>query len=342
MATQPVLSVRGLTVEYATSEGVVHAVTDVSFDVFAQETLGIVGESGSGKTATCLAILGLLQAPAGRIAGGEILFRGSDLTRLKSKDYQRLRGGGIAMIFQESTSSLNPVATVGHQLTEAIRAHQRALSRTDRRTAAVALLRLVGLPEPERQYRQYPHELSGGMRQRVMIAIAIANDPTILVADEPTTALDVTIQAQIVTVLQRVREESDAATLLVTHDLGLISQIADRVIVMYAGRVMEQGNVFAVLESPRHPYTIGLLTSVPRLSGETDRLVPIPGQPPSLVSLGDGCPFQPRCALSQGRSRCREEIPGLRPIGSAQHLTACHFADELENDGEQCPPRDRR
>lgn len=333
---EPLLAVRNLTVEYVTAEGVVHAVTDVSFDVFPRETLGLVDESGSGKTATCLAILGLLPTPAGQVVGGEVLFKGLDLTRASSRVLRRFRGRDISMVLQESISALDPVVSIGDQISEAIRVHNRSMSRTRRRDAAIELLELVGVPDPKERYRRYPHELSGGMRQRVIIAIAIANRPTFLIADEPTTALDVTIQAQIVEVLRRAQVESHAATLLVTHDLGLVSQIADRVVVMYAGRVVEAGDVYAIFESPRHPYTIGLLESMPRLTGSSEWLTPIPGQPPSLLDNHRGCPFEPRCSLSRERSRCREEIPRLRPIGAGQ-AAACHFAEELDSQRGAAP-----
>ena len=329
-SSTPVLEVRNLTVEYATDEGIVHAVTHVSFRLHPRETLGIVGESGSGKTATCLAILGLLRAPVGRVVEGEVLFRGVDLVSLKGRALRQLRGRDIAMIFQESASALNPVATIGRQVSESVRVHNRSLSKARLRSEAIELLRLVGIPEPEERYDRYPHEFSGGMRQRVMIAMAIANRPAVLIADEPTTALDVTIQAQIFEVFERVRQGTDAAALLVTHDLGLVSQAADRIIVMYAGRVVEAGDVFAVFESPRHPYTIGLLDSVPRLRGGNEWLTPIPGQPPSLLRVSPGCPFQPRCSLSQGRERCLQEVPILREIEADGHVVACHFAEELD------------
>ena len=324
----PVLSVQGLTVEYATAEGTVHAVTDLSFELYPHETLGIVGESGSGKTATCLAICGLLPEPTGRIVEGVIEFRGANLARLKSKELRKLRGAGIAMIFQESASALNPVATIGRQISEALRVHRGDMSRSAIRAKSVGLLETVGIPEASKRYDQYPHELSGGMRQRVMIAIAIANNPTVLVADEPTTALDVTIQAQIVEVLQAAQRVSGAATILVTHDLGLVSLMADRVIVMYAGRVVEAADVYSLFSAPRHPYTIGLLASVPRLTGDIDRLTPIPGQPPSLLTTPAGCPFAPRCSLCNGRSLCHEQQPDLRHIGQGGRV-ACHFAEEL-------------
>jgi oligopeptide/dipeptide ABC transporter ATP-binding protein len=326
----PLLSVRGLSVEYATTEGIVHAVNEVSFDLFPRETLSLVGESGSGKTATCLALLGLLPAPSGRIVAGQVLFKGNDLTKLTGKSLRKLRGREISMILQESISALNPVMTVGDQISEAIRVHNRSLSRAKRRAASLELLELVGIPDPAARYSRYPHELSGGLRQRVMIAIAIANRPALLIADEPTTALDVTIQAQIVEVLRRAQEESHAATLLVTHDLGLVSQTADRVAVMYAGRVVESGDVHGIFSAPRHPYTIGLLQSMPRLRGDTEWLTPIPGQPPSLLNAHIGCPFEPRCSLSRGRTRCRQELPKLRRVGEGSQVAACHFAEELE------------
>jgi oligopeptide/dipeptide ABC transporter ATP-binding protein len=332
-AQAPLLSVRNLCVEYTTTEGTIHAVTEVSFDIFPRETLGLVGESGSGKTATCLAILGLLRAPGGRVTGGQVLFKGADLTRLGAREFRKLRGREISMILQESISALNPVMTIGDQISEAIRAHNAGHSRAKRRRLAIELLDLVGIPEPSARYKRYPHELSGGMRQRAMIAIAIANRPPLLIADEPTTALDVTIQAQIVDVLKRAQEESGAATLLVTHDLGLVSQIADRIVVMYAGKVVETGDIHATFASPRHPYTIGLLESVPRITGEAEWLTPIPGQPPSLLEPPPGCPFHPRCFLSNSRARCRDETPMLREIAAGQ-LAACHFAEELEAQGE--------
>jgi oligopeptide/dipeptide ABC transporter ATP-binding protein len=328
-APEPVLAVRNLCVEYTTRAGSVHAVSDVSFDIFPHETLGLVGESGCGKTATCLAILGLLRAPGGKVTGGEVIFRGADLTRLTAKAFRRLRGRDVSMILQESVSALNPVATIGHQIAEAIKVHNRKLPRAERRAAVLELLHQVGIPQPSLRYNRYPHELSGGMRQRVMIAIAIANRPSLLIADEPTTALDVTIQAQIVDVLKHVQRQSHASTLLVTHDLGLVSQTANRVIVMYAGSIVETGDVMTIFGLPRHPYTVGLHQSVPRLSGPTTRLTPIPGQPPSLLGEHTGCPFQPRCFLSRNRRRCLDEAPALREIGTVGHTVACHFAEEL-------------
>jgi oligopeptide/dipeptide ABC transporter ATP-binding protein len=326
----PLLSVRNLSVEYSTADGTVHAVSDISFDVFPRETVGLVGESGCGKTATCLAILGLLRPPVGRVAGGEVLFRGDDLTKMHGKTLRKLRGREISLILQESISALNPVKTIGAQINEAIRVHNRSLSRAATRSLALELLAIVGIPEPRVRYGRYPHELSGGMRQRAMIAIAIANGPSLLVADEPTTALDVTIQAQIVEVLKRAQDESHAATLLITHDLGLVSQVANRIVVMYAGRIVESGDVYTIFASPRHPYTVGLLASRPRLSGNAEWLTPIPGQPPSLLGRPAGCPFQPRCVHSNGRQRCIDEMPVLRRVAGRSQLAACHFAEEIE------------
>ena len=233
------------------------------------------------------------------------------------------------MIFQDPMTSLNPVLKIGYQLSEAIKAH-RGINDDAAKRRGVELLELVGIPQAERRYSQYPHEFSGGMRQRAMIAMAIANEPSLLIADEPTTALDVTIQAQILEVLKTAQEETHAATVLITHDLGIIAEMAHRVVVMYAGRIAELGDVHTIFASPRHPYTVGLMESLPRVTVDEDWLRPIPGQPPSLIHIPPGCAFHPRCFLSQGRLRCREEVPAARPIGEAKHLTACHFAEELE------------
>ena len=313
----PVLSIRGLTVEFDTEDGVVHAVTDVSYDVRPGEVLGVVGESGAGKSVTVLSVLGLVPVPPGRIVSGEALFQGEDLLRVPPKRLQELRGDRISMIFQDPATSLNPVLTVGDQISEAILAHgEEETSAAAAQTRTIELLELVGVPFAERRFHQYPHELSGGMRQRAMIAMAIANSPSVLVADEPTTALDVTIQAQILEVLETARRETQAAIVLITHDLGVVAELADRVVVMYAGRVVESGDVYEIFEAPRHPYTLGLMRSLARLDSDTAGLEPIPGQPPSLVVLPPGCPFHPRCALSQGREPCRTEIPELRIVGS--------------------------
>jgi oligopeptide transport system ATP-binding protein len=325
----PVLSIRDLVVEFATEDGVVQAVDGVSYDIFPGETLGIVGESGSGKSVSQLAVLGLIPQPPGRIVRGEAIFGGKDMLKLPKNQLRRIRGDDVAMVFQDPMTSLNPVLKVGHQIAEAIRAHKDVDNKAARERS-IRLLSLVGVPNPERRYEQYPHEFSGGMRQRAMIAMAIANEPKLLIADEPTTALDVTIQAQILEVLKKAQDETHAATILITHDLGLIAEMADRVVVMYAGKVVELGDVHTIFAAPRHPYTVGLMDSLPRLTADEDWLRPIPGQPPSLISRPPGCPFHPRCFLAQGRVRCREEEPPLRPIGDSKHLSACHFAEELE------------
>ena len=327
---EPVLSIRDLAVQFTTDDGVVRAVDGVTYDVFPGETLGIVGESGSGKSVSTMSILGLIPQPPGKIVSGEAMFNGRDLLKLSKKELRRVRGNAMAIVFQDPMTSLNPVLKVGFQLGEAMKAHHPEYKDRDIKQRVIGLLQTVGIPQPERRSEQYPHEFSGGMRQRAMIAMAIANNPTLLIADEPTTALDVTIQAQILEVLKKARDETDAATILITHDLGLIAEMADRVIVMYAGKIVELGDVHTIFASPRHPYTVGLMDSLPRLTVDEEFLRPIPGQPPSLINRPPGCPFHPRCFLSQGRTRCREEEPPLRPVGGTQHLSACHFAEELE------------
>ena len=326
----PVLSIQDLTVEFKTEDGIVHAVTEVSYDLFPGETLGIVGESGSGKSVSVMSMLGLIPIPPGRIVSGQALYQGDDLLTMPKKQLRDVRGGKVAMIFQDPMTSLNPVLTIGNQIAEAIQTHHPGTSDADARKRVVHLLEVVGVPSADRRFDQYPHEFSGGMRQRAMIAMAIANDPSVLIADEPTTALDVTIQAQIVEVMRAAQQETDAAIILITHDLGLIAELADRVVVMYAGRVVELGDVFTIFNSPRHPYTVGLMNSLARLDVDQEWLKPIPGQPPSLLNRPPGCSFHPRCEFSQGRERCRTEVPELRSFGEGgAHRSACHFAEEL-------------
>jgi oligopeptide/dipeptide ABC transporter ATP-binding protein len=325
----PVLEIRDLTVEFDTEDGVVRAVTGVSYDLLQGEVLGVIGESGSGKSVSVMTMLGLIPRPPGRIVEGEAIFKGENLLTMPTKKLREIRGGPMAMIFQDPMTSLNPVLKVGDQISEAIRVHNRGVSDDAARQRTIELLRLVGVPNADQRFDQYPHEYSGGMRQRAMIAMAIANSPSILIADEPTTALDVTIQAQIIEVMKTAQQETHAATILITHDLGLIAELADRVVVMYAGRVVEMGDVYTIFNEPRHPYTLGLMNSLARLDSDQEWLEPIPGQPPSLISPPPGCAFHPRCQLSQGRARCRTEVPPLRPVGSGEHLSACHFAEEL-------------
>jgi oligopeptide/dipeptide ABC transporter ATP-binding protein len=325
----PVLAVRDLVVEFHTEDGVVKAVDGIDWDIYPGEVLGIVGESGSGKSVSTLTLLGLIPQPPGRVVRGEAIFKGRDLLKMKTRELRTIRGREMAMVFQDPMTSLNPVLTVGDQLAEAVKTHFPDKKADEVKAHVIRMMKAVGIPNAERRVDQYPHEFSGGMRQRAMIAMAISNDPAVLIADEPTTALDVTIQAQILEVLKLAQEETHAATILITHDLGLIAEMADRVIVMYAGKVVENADVHTIFKAPRHPYTIGLMDSLPRLTLDEDWLRPIPGQPPSLINRPPGCPFHPRCFLSQGRARCREEEPPLREI-AAKHTTACHFAEELE------------
>jgi len=326
---EPLLSIRDLAVEFRTEDGIVHAVDGISYDVFPGETLGIVGESGSGKSVSTLALLGLIPVPPGRIAAGTAEFKGVDLLQMKPKELRRFRGDEVAMIFQDPMTSLNPVLKVGDQLGEAITTHYPKEPDDKVKERVIDLLRLVGVPNPEVRVNQYPHEFSGGMRQRAMIAMSIANSPSLLIADEPTTALDVTIQAQVLEVLKTVQQETHAATILITHDLGIVAELCERVIVMYAGRIVETGDVHTIFRAPRHPYTIGLMDSLPKLTEDEEWLRPIPGAPPSLINRPSGCAFHPRCFLSQGRARCREETPELHQAEGTAHSAACHFSDEL-------------
>jgi oligopeptide/dipeptide ABC transporter ATP-binding protein len=328
---EPVLSVRDLAVEFKTEDGIVQAVSGVSYDLYAGETLGVVGESGSGKSVSVMTMLGLIPMPPGRLVRGEAVYKGRDLLTMPKKELRDIRGGEVSMIFQDPMTSLNPVLTIGDQIAEAVQTHHPGTSDDAAQKRVIHLLEVVGVPSAERRFHQYPHEFSGGMRQRAMIAMAIANDPSVLIADEPTTALDVTIQAQIIEVMRAAQQETHAAIILITHDLGLIAELADRVVVMYAGRVVELGDVYTTFNSPRHPYTVGLMNSLARVDLDREWLEPIPGQPPSMISPPPGCAFHPRCAFSRGRERCRTEIPALRRLGADDaHLSACHFAEELE------------
>jgi oligopeptide/dipeptide ABC transporter ATP-binding protein len=324
----PVLEVKDLTVEFPTDDGIVHAVRGVSFTLHPGQVLGIVGESGSGKSVTSLAIMGLLPRSA-RIRG-EVNYRGQNLLRLGEKELTRVRGKRISMIFQDPMTSLNPVYTVGWQLQEAVLAHQD-VGKEQAWQRAVDLLELVGIPNAPERARNYPHEFSGGMRQRAVIAMSMTNDPDVIIADEPTTALDVTVQAQVLDTLKRVQENTSAAIILITHDLGVVASIADQVLVMYAGKPVEVGPTDAIYYDPRMPYTLGLLGSLPRLDAKgSEPLTPIRGAPPSLINLPPGCPFSPRCPMS--RPHCDAEEPALRPVQGADHVAACHYAEELAGD----------
>jgi peptide/nickel transport system ATP-binding protein len=327
--TEPVLSVQDLVTEFRTSEGVVHAVDEISFDLYPGETLGIVGESGSGKSATVLSALGLIPKSDGKVVGGRVLFRGRDLLTLPPDELRRIRGKDIAMVFQDPMTSLNPVFTVGAQLSEAVQVHEPRTRAAAARERAIEVLTLVGVPNPAVRYDQYPHEYSGGMRQRAMIAMAIINRPEVLIADEPTTALDVTIQAQVLNVLKTAQQASGSASIIITHDLGVVAETADRVLVMYGGRIVEAGGVHTIFHNPRHPYTAGLMESVPQVAEVSERLRPIPGDPPSLIELPPGCAFHPRCTVSQGRAPCRTDKPPLYQIQPMPHVAACHFWEEV-------------
>jgi oligopeptide/dipeptide ABC transporter ATP-binding protein len=328
---EPLLSVRDLKVRFPTDDGLVKAVDGVSYDVYPNEVLGIVGESGSGKSVSSLAIMGLL--PNSAIIEGEIIFRGQDLLHMREAERRALRGGRLAMVFQDALAALNPVFTVGDQIEEAIASHQPKIGKQAKRKKAIDLLDLVGIPNPQNRVDHYPHEFSGGMRQRAMIAMAISNEPDVLVADEPTTALDVTIQAQVLEVLERIQERTNSAIILITHDLGVVAGVADRVLVMYAGRPVEMGSVDEIFYASRHPYTLGLLASLPRLDAgdKSGRLYRIKGQPPSLIYVPSGCPFHPRCDFAKLPEPCATERPDLRIIehAYATHQSACHFAETL-------------
>ena len=324
---EPLLVVDGLRVTFATERGTIHAVNGISFEVGAGETFGLVGESGCGKSVTSLALLGIL-ARAGRVTGGTARFAGRDLLQLRESELQALRGHEIAMIFQDPMTSLNPVLTIGRQIVEALQAHLDL----DRRTAnarAAELLDQVGIPSPRARLDDYPHQFSGGMRQRAMIAMALACEPKLLIADEPTTALDVTIQAQILELLRSLVAERDTALILITHDLGVVAGMCERVSVMYAGTIVETGTAADLFAHPRHPYTLGLLQSVPRLdTGRKQKLQPIPGAPRNMLSAPASCPFAPRCRFRA--EDCDEALPVLEQVGTGQRTACFHPVDPDE------------
>jgi oligopeptide/dipeptide ABC transporter ATP-binding protein len=318
-----VLEVKNLKTSFFTEEGEIKAVDDVSFNVYQGKTLGIVGESGCGKSATSLSIMRLISNPPGKIVGGEIIYGGRNLLKIELDQMRAIRGNEISMIFQEPMTSLNPVFTVGNQISEAIALHQD-LSKKEIQNKAIEMLKLVGIPSPEKRIHDYPHQLSGGMRQRVMIAMALSCNPQVLIADEPTTALDVTIQAQILDLLQELQQKVGMAIILITHDLGVVAEIADEVVVMYAGRVVEQGSVQEIFSNPKMPYTRGLLNSIPTLSKDPTgrikkkRLETIPGIVPNLLHLPQGCRFQERCTYVI--DACRAQEPGLRVVAENREI----------------------
>jgi oligopeptide/dipeptide ABC transporter ATP-binding protein len=322
--TQPWLRVSNLRIHFHTDDGVLEAVSGVSFEIAGGETLGLVGESGCGKSVTAYSILKLLPVPPAEYAGGEISFRGENLLTLDDKAMRRVRGDLISMIFQEPMSSLNPIMSIGAQITEAIREHRKT-SRSEAREIAVDMLRRVGIPSPENRFHEYPHQLSGGMKQRAMIAMALVCRPALLIADEPTTALDVTIQAQILELLNELQQELNMSVLLITHDLGVVAETCDRVAVMYAGKVVESASVTSLFSRPSHPYTLGLFRSLPTLGERKSQLEAIPGTVPSPLDFPSGCRFRTRCSMAQ--EVCKE-VPPLREI-EPNHFAACHFAEEV-------------
>ena len=321
MTAAPLLQVEDLRVEFVTEDGIVHAVDGVSYSVKPGMTLGIVGESGSGKTVTSLTTMGLTRGPSTRVSG-RILFEGRDLLTASGEEMRQIRGDDIAMIFQDPLSSLHPFYKVGHQLSEAILTH-RDVSKAAARDRSIDLLQLVGIPDPHRRVDQYPHEFSGGMRQRAMVAMALANEPKLLIADEPTTALDVTVQAQILALIDDLQRRLRMAVIIITHDLGVVAEIADEIAVMYAGRIVEHASTMEIFAAPEHPYTWGLLQSIPRLdTSRSKELIPIPGRPPSLIQRPSGCFFHPRCPYVHDDHRRVD--PRLEPVpGPPGHEVAC-------------------
>jgi peptide/nickel transport system ATP-binding protein len=327
MRSKPVLEVKNLTTSFFTDDGIIPAVDNVSFHINKGEILGVVGESGCGKSVTSLSIMGLVPNPPGKIVSGEILLNGEDLTKLPEKRMRQIRGNDVAMIFQEPMTSLNPVYTIGNQLVEAIRLHQK-MDKKRARNRAIEIMKLVGLPRAEELIDEYPHQLSGGMRQRVMIAMAMVCEPKLLIADEPTTALDVTIQAQILRLMKQLNENYQTAIMLITHDLGVVAEVCKRVVVMYAGKIVEEGDVESIYENPKHPYTIGLIKSVPDVKKKIDKLYSIPGNVPKPGSIKEGCAFAERCEFAI--NRCFTETPALLVMGQGQSVR-CFLHETVED-----------
>jgi oligopeptide/dipeptide ABC transporter ATP-binding protein len=334
MSPAPILRVAGLRTEFTTPHGTVRAVRDVSFDIAPGERVGIVGESGSGKSAMALSLLGLIDPP-GRVVGGSVKLGDRELVELSDRELQRVRGKEISLIYQDPTAALDPVKSIGHQLMESIRQHDRSMSRQAARRRAVELLADVEVPQPEKRLDDYPHQYSGGMRQRVMIASALANEPSLIIADEPTTALDVTTQAQVLELLNRLVTERNTAVLLITHNLGIVAEFCDTVRVMYAGRLVEQADTRPLFRAPAHPYSQALLSSVPRADRlQSGPLPAIGGAPPDLAALPEGCAFEPRCPLGHGRERCVTVAPPNQ-APAVGRLSECHYAAEQLERGAQ-------
>jgi len=325
--TETIVSVENLKTYFYTEDGVVPAIDGVSFEIRKGETLAIVGESGSGKSVTSLSIMGLIPSPPGRIEAGDIHFHNESLLDKTEKEMRQIRGNQISMIFQEPMTSLNPVYKIGDQIMESIILHQK-LSKNEAKKEVIRLLNLVGIPEPERRLNQYPHELSGGMRQRVMIAIALACNPEVLIADEPTTALDVTIQNQILALMKKLKKETNMSIMLITHDLGVVAEMADRVVVMYSGQVVEQGDIFTIFENPKHPYTEGLLRSMPSVEKRSGKLYAIDGVVPNPLNLPRGCRFAPRCEYAT--ALCHEEMPEIQSISDDEVVRCWKYTDRWE------------
>jgi oligopeptide transport system ATP-binding protein len=332
---EPLLDVKNLKTQFFTQDGVVKAVDDVSFHIMPGETLGIVGESGCGKSITAMSIMRLIPSPPGKIVGGQILFDGEDVMKMSDEEVRSIRGNKIAMIFQDPMTSLNPVLTINRQISESLELHL-GMSKSQSRARSVELLKMVGIPNAEERVDQYPHQFSGGMRQRVMIAMALSCNPSLLIADEPTTALDVTIQAQILDLMRNLQQEHNTALMMITHDLGVVAGMTDRIQVMYAGHVVETAPTEELFANPRHPYTVGLLNSIPRLDAVAKaKLNPIRGLPPDLIDLPDMCPFLPRCDYA--RAKCEQQNPPLLEVNDV-HRSACWFWDVVSKEG---PRRDQ-
>jgi oligopeptide transport system ATP-binding protein len=327
-APPPLLDVEELHVEFRTREGIAKAVNGVSYSLEAGETLAVLGESGSGKSVTAQAIMGILDTPPGYVTGGSVRFKGEDLLKMPEDRRRTYRGKRIAMIFQDALSSLNPVFTVGDQIAEMFRIHE-GMSRKDARGRALELMDRVRIPAAKQRIRDYPHQFSGGMRQRIMIAMAISLDPDVLIADEPTTALDVTVQAQIMALLKELQQESEMGLILITHDLGVVADVADKISVMYAGRIVERAPVFDIYGNPAHPYTEGLIASIPRVDMKGQELYAIKGIPPNLIRIPSGCPFNPRCPYA--REICTEQDPQPPYQVAVDHESACHFWEEVRS-----------